>query len=192
LARCSVQAVDMFGSAIESARAGRCAGPQGHRVLLLLLLAALAPMGPTRAQRGPCFAAVARATNGRAHTEAGPQCMRAVGQTMEAPPRTQTTEDFAAAIRAGGPVVLDISATWCGPCKLVAKELAKVEERFAGKVTVLTLDLMENEELASALKVTMLPTVLLFKDASPVPLHRFDGIVSSDILGATIDQKLLG
>merc|ERR1719323_186547 len=161
-------------------------------LLLLLLLAALAPMGPICVQQGPCFAAVARAVDGRARAKAAPWRLRAVGPTVEAPPQMQTTQDFAAAIHSGGPVVLDIPATWCGPCKLMAKELAKVEERFAGKVTVLTLALMENEELASALKVTMLPTVLLFKDASAVPLHRFDGIVSSDILGATIDQKLLG
>merc|ERR1719433_2530919 len=149
-------------------------------------------MGPVRVQQGPCFfAAVARALGGRARAEAAPQRVRAMAPTVEAPPRTQTTEDFAAAIHAGGPVVLDISATWCGPCKLMAKELVKVEERFAGRVTVLTLDLAENKELASALKVTMLPTVLLFKDASAVPLQRFDGLVRSDALGATIDQKLL-
>merc|ERR550532_847137 len=103
-----------------------------------------------------------------------------------------TTRDFTKAILSGSPVLLDMAATWCRHCSMMAEELVKVEERYAGRVTVMTLDLEENKELATAFGITSLPTVMLFKDASAVPVQVFEGLVPAPVLMSQIDEKLLG
>jgi len=99
--------------------------------------------------------------------------------------------DFVKAVAAGESVVVDITASWCGPCKMMTQELMAVEQQFEGRVKVFTLELEENKALASLLKVRMLPTVLLFKGSAVEPLETFKGVVRRDVLSKAIEAKLL-
>ena len=66
------------------------------------------------------------------------------------------------------PVVVDFSATWCGPCQALSPELEKLATAYEGRVTVVKVDTDESPELAEQFRVTSLPTVLIFQNAAVV------------------------
>ena len=49
--------------------------------------------------------------------------------------------------------VIDFSATWCGPCKMLAPVLEEVSEEYAGKVNFFNVDVDENPDLAMQYKM---------------------------------------
>lgn len=75
-----------------------------------------------------------------------------------------TTEDFAAQVlNAEGVVVVDIWATWCGPCRQLSPILDKFSEDFADKAAWFKLDADANPATVQEFGVTSIPTVLVFK-----------------------------
>ena len=62
-----------------------------------------------------------------------------------------------------GIAVVDFSAEWCGPCKMLAPELEKLAE-LRPDVTVIKVDVDEFGMLASEYNVRAVPTLVLFKD----------------------------
>lgn len=62
------------------------------------------------------------------------------------------------------PILLDVYATWCGPCKMMAPELEKAAEELGTKCRVAKLDSDKFPEWAGRYQVQGLPTVLLLKD----------------------------
>lgn len=63
---------------------------------------------------------------------------------------------------AGVPLLLDVFATWCGPCQMMAPQLEAAAKVLGGKVRVAKLDSDQAPDLASRLRVGALPTVILF------------------------------
>ena len=80
--------------------------------------------------------------------------------------KTKTLE--ADVLNATLPVLVDFHAEWCQPCKNVAPILDEIAVDFAGKLTVLKLDVDANQETAAAYGVRSIPTVLLFDEGSVV------------------------
>ena len=66
------------------------------------------------------------------------------------------------------PVIVDFSATWCGPCKKVAPIIEKIGEDYAGKVNVVKCDVEECPGTAGKYGIMNIPTVLYFKGGEPV------------------------
>ena len=64
------------------------------------------------------------------------------------------------------PVVVDFWATWCGPCKMVAPEMEKLAEKYAGKVDVVKVDVDANPGLSRAFNIMSIPTIAFFKPGS--------------------------
>jgi thioredoxin 1 len=61
------------------------------------------------------------------------------------------------------PFLLDFSAVWCGPCKVLAPIVEKLADEYQGKVKVGKLDIDDSPAVASKFGIRGVPTVLVFK-----------------------------
>lgn len=66
------------------------------------------------------------------------------------------------------PVLVDLWATWCGPCKTLGPILEKLAADCAGSFVLAKVDVDANQEIAAALGVRSVPTVVLFLQGRPV------------------------
>ena len=76
--------------------------------------------------------------------------------------------------------VVDFSATWCGPCKMLAPIMEELSEEKAGQVEFYNADTDENMDLALANKVTSIPALFLLRDGQIV--DRMIGFQSKQAL----------
>lgn len=83
------------------------------------------------------------------------------------------------------PVLVDFTATWCGPCKALAPIVDKLADEYQGKVKVGKLDIDENPKVTANYGVRSVPTVIVFKGGTKTGSHA--GLTSKDKL-----EKLLG
>ena len=78
------------------------------------------------------------------------------------------------------PVLVDFTAVWCGPCKMLDPIVKQLAEEWEGKVKVTKLDVDENSNLATEYQVMGVPTLMLFKNGQPV--ERLTGYQPKDRL----------
>ena len=78
------------------------------------------------------------------------------------------------------PVVVDFWAAWCGPCKALAPRLKEADSQLNSEVKIAKINIDEEEELAAQFRVMSIPTLLLFKNGTPV--EKSVGLVSTEEL----------
>ena len=89
--------------------------------------------------------------------------------SVSAPLEVSTTADFDSLIASADlPVVVDFWAPWCGPCRMVAPEIAKVASRKAGEVLVVKVNTEEVTGLGERLGIRSIPTMAVFKSGREV------------------------
>ncbi len=67
-----------------------------------------------------------------------------------------------------GLTVVDFSATWCGPCKMLAPTLNELASELAGKVKIVTMDIDDSPEVAARFGVRSIPCLVLFRDGKEI------------------------
>ena len=100
-----------------------------------------------------------------------------------------TSENFEQAVLGASlPVIVDFSATWCGPCKMMAPTLEKLAEEYSGKVLIGKIDVEENMDIAMKYRVMNVPTLLIFKDGKF--LNTMVGLQNGNTLKKVIESLL--
>ncbi|BAZ09752.1 thioredoxin [Calothrix sp. NIES-4071] len=65
-----------------------------------------------------------------------------------------------------GLVVFDFTASWCGPCKMIAPLMDKLAQEYAGRAKVAKIDLDQSKTLAKRLGIRSIPAVMIYKDGN--------------------------
>lgn len=104
---------------------------------------------------------------------------------LDAKPVTVTDASFTAEVeKAPLPVLLDLWAPWCGPCRMIAPVLDELAGRMAGKVLFAKLNVDENPATASRFRAKSIPLLVVLKDGREV--DRLVGVHPR----AEIEQRL--
>lgn len=86
------------------------------------------------------------------------------------------------------PVLVDFSATWCGPCKALAPTIDKVAADYAGKLAVYKVDIDAASDTASSFQIQSVPTCIFFKNGKEV--SRFYGNQDLRAVKTHVDKVL--
>ena len=87
-----------------------------------------------------------------------------------------------------GNMVIDFSATWCNPCRMLAPVLEEVSNDFEGKVSFFNVDVDENPDLAQQFEVQSIPAVAFIKDGKLVDMRV--GFAPKDSVSSFIEKNL--
>ncbi|MCW2761248.1 MAG: Thioredoxin [Marmoricola sp.] len=80
-----------------------------------------------------------------------------------------TDDDFADVVeKATIPVLVDIWAPWCGPCRMVSPALEQLAGEMAGQLKLVKVNTDESPQVSQRFNVMSIPTLLLFKDGEVV------------------------
>ena len=97
-------------------------------------------------------------------------------------------DQFEELINQEKPVVVDYTATWCGPCRLVAPLIDQLAGDYQGKAEVVKVDLDQNKGNAKQYKISSIPTVLIFKNGQEV--ERIVGRATYEQFSNALEKQL--
>jgi putative thioredoxin len=86
------------------------------------------------------------------------------------------------------PVIIDLWAEWCGPCKQLSPILERLAREYDGKVLLAKVDVDANPQLSAAFQVQSIPSVFAVLKGQPVPL--FQGAIPEAQVRQVLDQLL--
>lgn len=86
--------------------------------------------------------------------------------------QVKTTEQFQEILKNHKKVMVDFSADWCGPCKVIGPVFEKLAEKHEKDVYFIKVDVDEANDIAEMYNITALPTIKSFVDGKTA--HKFD------------------
>src|ERR1700749_2870155 len=97
-------------------------------------------------------------------------------------------QSFGDLIKGHKPVLVDFSAEWCGPCKMMPPILKELKDKVGDTVMILKMDIDKNPAVASAYGIQSVPTLIVFRDGQIK--WRQSGVVRADQLKNVLDSVL--
>jgi thioredoxin 2 len=95
-----------------------------------------------------------------------------------------TDATFDAEANASPPVIVDLWAPWCGPCRFVGPILEQLAQEHAGRVKVVKVNVDENQALSRRFDARSIPTMVILKDGKVV--DRIVGAIPKPALEARL------
>ena len=93
---------------------------------------------------------------------------------------------FNSLINGAQPVLVDFSADWCGPCKMMKPILEEVKSKVGDKIKIIKVDVDRSPQAAGAYQIQGVPTLILFKNgkilwrqSGVVPAHQLEQMINS-------------
>ncbi len=91
-------------------------------------------------------------------------------------------------IRSQVPVLVDLWAAWCGPCRILAPVIEELAGKYQGRLIVGKLNVDDYPQLAGQYRIMNIPTLLFFKDGQEV--DRIVGVVPKEELARRVENVL--
>jgi thioredoxin 2 len=109
--------------------------------------------------------------------------------TAPAHPVTVTDQNFTSTVgQSPLPVLLDLWAAWCGPCRMLAPTIEQLAAELSGKVLVAKLDVDANPATAARFRVQSIPTLLILRHGRE--LDRIVGVQPKQAILAKLQRHL--
>ena len=99
-----------------------------------------------------------------------------------------TESDFDEVVHSTECLLIEFSASWCGPCKAIAPLLEEVADEYKGKVKVGKVDVDQNQNTAMKYGVRSIPTLLLMKNGEVI--NQLVGAVPKANITDLLDSSL--
>ena len=120
-----------------------------------------------------------------------PKCGRCKNPVLQASPFELKQTDYASQIKGDLPLLVDVWAEWCGPCKAFAPVFEQAASQLQGKCRLAKLDSEANQQLAGQLGIRSIPSLILFKNgremarqSGALPLQQLTAWLRSQGIGA--------
>lgn len=98
------------------------------------------------------------------------------------------TEFDAEVLESSQPVLVDFWAEWCGPCRILGPVIEEIAREYDSRLTVVKVDVDNSPAAAARYGIRSIPTVMLFRDGSPV--QTMVGVQPKSQMAALIDREL--